>query len=295
MSKRSASRELRADHAMRQRICLRIFQVLLPGGRVRREGVPGIVIARDAGLQPEAIAPAIIIRLGDEAHVQRIEFAPADEEFLVAPLRRQQHLIERGHRAVVQVRRRRPHAFERPWLVARDFLRQIQCAETLQALLRRVVDAVVGVEAVLDEQADEVERLSFAELASRRAGRACGRCSPCHGAGPTAAASGGISRRNSGSPPASCRARGPAAGARRPVASAALDFAERSVGNCRGSGIRVRVRGCRRGQRLRRLRPRAGAPVRARGSAHRGSTIASCSGRNVSASSAFVRPVRDRS
>ena len=117
------------------------------------------------GVQPETVVVAVGIRRRHEAHVHGIVFAPADEETSGRASPGGNSIwYSVGTEPLCRNGARGPHAFERPRLVAGDFLRQIERAESFEALLRGVVDAVVGVEAVLDEDADQVQRQPFAEF-----------------------------------------------------------------------------------------------------------------------------------
>ena len=95
----------------------------------------------DIGQPPEPVIATVVIRSRDEADVDGVVLAPADEEFRVALRGRQQHLVQRGHGAVVQEWRRGPHAFERSRLVAGDLLRQVERA-TYEAYRKMLAAAI---------------------------------------------------------------------------------------------------------------------------------------------------------
>src|SRR5436190_17823104 len=84
--------------------------VVVPHGAVE---MPGVVIARDAGIELEWNDA----RLVGESDLVTVELAAANPELRFAPADRQQQLIERAHRAVVQIRTRSPDAVQWPGLV----------------------------------------------------------------------------------------------------------------------------------------------------------------------------------
>src|SRR5262245_53510740 len=112
-------------------LLLERFQELdeLPALFVRQRDavvVPGIAVARHAGVQFERHHAWKIL----ETHLLGIELAAADKELRFSNIarveielprdgggRRQQHLVKRAHRAVMQVRPGRPDAVQRPRLV----------------------------------------------------------------------------------------------------------------------------------------------------------------------------------
>ena len=102
------------------------------------------------GVEPEAVVVAIGVRLGHETHVFGIELAAADEELLSRFAGGNSIWYSVGTEPLCRNGGVAHTPSQRPRLVAGDFLRQIERAESFEALLRRVVDAVVGVEAVLD-------------------------------------------------------------------------------------------------------------------------------------------------
>ena len=125
----------------------------------------GIAIAGIGGVEPEAVLLVRVGRRGVEAQVLGVVVAAADEETHAALFRRQQHLVHARHRTVVQEGRRGPDALQRARFVAGDLLRQVERAETLQALLGRVVDVLVAVVLGLHHQAEQVQAFAFGQLA----------------------------------------------------------------------------------------------------------------------------------
>ena len=124
-----------------------------------------VVVAGQAGVEPETVVLAAGSLGGGVTQVDRVVVARADEEALIAFGGGHQHLVQGGHRAVVQERRRRPDPGQRPRLVADDLLRQVERTEALQARLLRLAQVVVLVVTVFQQQVDQVQAQSFGDLA----------------------------------------------------------------------------------------------------------------------------------